>query len=80
MNYKYNLKEIVLIYNCPALVGGGIGRIIDRDKFATDYLIQDFTDPGRPEMTRWVSEKNLQRLYFDKPKNLIERIRRFLHG
>lgn len=89
MNYKYKIGDIVLVYNYSSSFkpDGFVGKIVDRDKNSTDYLVSDFFTPntesitdlkGRTHIvgtTRWISEDFMEKLNFDKPKSLLQKIK-----
>lgn len=75
--HRYKRGDPVLIYNSPELPGGGVGVVLDRDALELSYEIKDVTSTDK-SLSRWVHEKNLQLLYFEKPKNSLEKLKRFL--
>jgi hypothetical protein len=76
IKHKYVKGDAVLIYHCTEFIGGGAGVIIDRDVESLSYLVADITNKER---LIWIHEENMMRLHFEKPKNLLEKIRRVLN-
>ena len=79
MEHKYKDRDIVLIYDCKELVGGGLGIIEGHDAFASDYLVRDFAN--NMSLSRWVREENLSKIDFKKPaikKSLIQQLWQFI--
>ena len=76
MKYKYNKGDTVIVFKSPESFTGFVGVIIDRDELEAAYCVRDAVEP---EKSRWIKEKNLQRFHFDKPKNILEKVKRFLN-